>query len=428
MTNKNQNQYCNSNAKVKRLAATPEQKQKNRRRYVPCGNSLYVKVQPSGFKTYIGKMRHPVKQTQLEYKVGRCDDMDFDTAYDRWKNVRKEARDKKCDPNLIENLETTHTLNEAVTQFLDGLENKIKPTTLREYRRQMNNTILPNLDANMPIKNYEWDRGGKKLIENALTKIRGISNWELERKCRSLLARTFRRAEGKQWIGRGQNPVTTERDALDTPPEPKHYPMLKWGEVPTLIERLETFGFGSPIQQVLVTKFILLTGLRCGAAARLRWDAIDYEEGIITIDGTTSGLKRVRGKNDNIPHLIPLTEEIIALLETAKKYCWTKEYVFSPIKQSRYPHIDPEAPNNMVRKLGVKNSDGDTFVIHGWRRTFLTEGQDQIKGNFLHIKKQLGHLPEGKVNKVYDASEHIEERREFLDKWGKSLVAMGLSI
>ena len=80
MTNKNQNQYCNSNAKVKRLAATPEQKQKNRRRYVPCGNSLYVKVQPSGFKTYIGKMRHPVKQTQLEYKVGRCDDMDFDTA------------------------------------------------------------------------------------------------------------------------------------------------------------------------------------------------------------------------------------------------------------------------------------------------------------------------------------------------------------
>ena len=140
MTNKNQNQYCNSNAKVKRLAATPEQKQKNRRRYVPCGNSLYVKVQPSGFKTYIGKMRHPVKQTQLEYKVGRCDDMDFDTAYDRWKNVRKEARDKKCDPNLIENLETTHTLNEAVTQFLDGLENKIKPTTLREYRRQMNNT------------------------------------------------------------------------------------------------------------------------------------------------------------------------------------------------------------------------------------------------------------------------------------------------
>ena len=69
--------------------------------------------------------------------------------------------------------------------------------------------------------------------------------------------------------------------------------------------------------------------------------------------------------------------------------------MFSPITHSRYSHIDPEAPNNYIRKIGMRNSEGEV-VAHGWRRTFLTEGIDQL-GYSREIIKQMGHLSDNKV-------------------------------
>ena len=93
--------------------------------------------------------------------------------------------------------------------------------------------------------------------------------------------------------------------------------MLKWFEVPELIKKLECNAHKYAPQQVLCTKFILLTGLRVGAAVRIKWEHIKYEKGIIEIDGTTEGLKRKKGKSDHIPHMIPLTNNLISLIEIA---------------------------------------------------------------------------------------------------------------
>ena len=160
----------------------------------------------------------------------------------------------------------------------------------------------------------------------------------------------------------------------------------------------------------------------------MKWSDIDFDNELITINGSTSGLKRVKGKTDDIPHFIPITKEIKTLLLTAKKYSTSEEYVFSPITHSRYKHIDPEAPNNYIRKIGMRNKDGEMFVAHGWRRTFLTEGIDQFGFPREVIKKQMGHLPEGKVNRAYDSSQQLKERKQFLKVWGEALVEMGLKL
>ena len=155
---------------------------------------------------------------------------------------------------------------------------------------------------------------------------------------------------------------------------------------------------------------------------------IDFDNKLITIDGSTSGLKRVRGKNDDRPHYIPITEDIEKLLLNAKKWKLNEEYVFAPITHSRYPHLDPQSPNNFLRSLGIKNKEGRPVVAHGWRGTFCTEGINIIKAELDVIKKQMGHLPEGKVNKAYDKSERLEERRDFLTKWGNELKKLGLTL
>ena len=66
--------------------------------------------------------------------------------------------------------------------------------------------------------------------------------------------------------------------------------------------------------------------------------------------------------------------------------------------------------------------------MHGWRGTFNTEGINVLKGELDVIKKQMGHLPEGKVNQAYDQSQRLDDRRNFLTKWGEELKKMGLTL
>ena len=44
------------------------------------------------------------------------------------------------------------------------------------------------------------------------------------------------------------------------------------------------------------------------------------------------------------------------------------------------------------------------------------------------IELQICHLPNGKVGKAYDGCQYLDERKEFLEKWGELLVQKGLKI
>ena len=402
----------------------------DKRHRISLGDDLYCIVRAkndSGSKSYVGKMLHPVTKKVVTKTIGKVAEMKPREAKEKWLTIKRVARTNKCHPNKLIPEKKVKTLNETKDELFGVLRTKIKPNTLSEYKRQYHFNILPILDGDTPINIYETDEGAEN-IENALIEIRGGkegTKYELERKCRGLLHRTFKFAQSRRWIR--LNPVITNRDMLPSH-TPTHHPKLKWDEIPNFIEKIETFGWNYPPQQVLCTKFIMLTALRAGAAVRLKWSDVDLDKELITIDGSTSGLKRVRGKTDQYPHFIPITEDIKKLLLHAKKWRLSKEYVFAPITHSRYPHLDPESPNNFIRALGIKNKNGRPVVAHGWRGTFNTEGINVLNAELDVIKKQMGHLPEGKVNKAYDHSQRLPERKEFLTKWGNELTKMGLKL
>jgi integrase len=100
------------------------------------------------------------------------------------------------------------------------------------------------------------------------------------------------------------------------------------------------------------------------------------------------------------------------------------EYVFTPIRDSRFPHLDPSAPNNFLRSIGYK----DVLRAHGWRRTAMTTSIDVLRTDYDVIKKQMGHLPEGKVNQAYDNSIRLDERQEFLQEWCNLLEQNGMRV
>lgn len=98
------------------------------------------------------------------------------------------------------------------------------------------------------------------------------------------------------------------------------------------------------------------------------------------------------------------------------------KYVFPQLRQSRYDHLDPSAPNDFLKRIGY---DGE-LVAHGWRSVARTYGVDLLKVREVVIERQMGHLPTGKVAKAYDRATYLDERVDFMKDWCNLLEANGL--
>ena len=293
------------------------------------------------------------------------------------------------------------------------------------------------LGGNTPINEFHRSKDGTRKVELILKKIatqdpdgRKVEKYDLENRYRFLLSRVFRLAASKGYMGCDaqafHNPVTTNKDEY-IKANSEHHPCLEWQDVDPFLSKLEANKCNMHQQVILCAKFTILTFLRTDASSRTLWDWVDENEGMITYPGTTSGLKRVRGVTDGVPHKVRITPEIQSILDAAKTYsdCTIPSNpVFLPTRKSRFNHLDPSAVNNLFRNLGYKN----LMRAHGCRRLAMTVGKDILKSNHNVIELQMGHLPKGKVGKAYDGAELLEERTIFLEKWNEALVSKGIKL
>ena len=404
-----------------------------------CGDGLFIVVE----KTYNGiegdkrgggkyfKGRYKQSEIQLGKFGTGFNEFSLKTAELQWQKIKLWSLENnqpvsKFKNHLIKKIEKeTHTLKETIDKFLsEGLD--VKPFPLQTYKNQLNNRVLGNISHHTTLKDLEWDNGGREIITKVIQQIkkeaRGNGVDQSER-CQELLNAVFNFAIEKGWMTRGQNPATKFKRKRS---RENHHPTLDWNEVPKLIADINLNKCNSHIQTVLATKFLLMTFLRTGALARLEWEWIIEKDGIecFEIPGKTHGLKRRKDVNDHIPHYVPLTKEMRGILEICSQLSDGSKFVFQPIRQSRYDHLDPESPNNYLKNLGYS----DKQRAHGWRRTARTYAIDLLGCDSDVIKRQMGHLPDNKVDRAYDRSLRLKDRKKLMDDWCKLLTENGLKV
>jgi len=320
------------------------------------------------------------------------------------------------------------TFAEAVEAFLSVKKESIKETTFIEYQKKLRNQIIPLIGCNTTLQELEWRNGGRVKVMNVVNEIAKGGKYDLAHRCQTLMRQVFNFSMSNLGMSQqdgARNPADKMKgDGMPTP-STKHHPTIQWTEVPELLREINLNRCNSHVQMVMATKLMLMTFLRAGALTRLEWSWFDADfPDTITIPGSTSGLKRKKGKNDDIPHHVPITPEMQKVFDDLREFSGDSKYVFQPMRDSKFPHLDPSAINNYLRSLGYK----DKMRAHGWRRTTLTAGKDVLKFDGDVIQKQMGHLPEGKVKQAYDGSLLLEERRDFLNQWCQLLVETGLKV
>lgn len=403
-----------------------------------CGNGLLVVRDPRSKKGglyFAGTMRRRVpgksKSVSRECQIGvfgsNPDQYTLQTAQQKWNEIKQWSLTEDRDPGDFwkekrQQLESQKTLLDAVDAFLTLKAPTIKATTLREYRLKLTNQVMGLISPATPLCHLEWDKGGRRIIKKAIDDISDGSKYDLARRCQKLLFQVFNLAISKQWMERGQNPA----QLLEGDDSPKgiarHHKTIDWVQVPELLERVSLNRSNTHINSVAATKLMLMTFLRAGALTRLEWEWVGQD--LITFPGTTPGLKRRRDISDRISHLVPITPQIQTILDHMEKLYGRGKYVFPQLRQSRFEHLDPSAPNQFLKRIGY---DGE-LVAHGWRSVARTYGVDLLKAREIVIERQMGHLPSGKVGKAYDRATYLDERIEFLNQWCTLLEQNGLLI
>jgi integrase len=198
------------------------------------------------------------------------------------------------------------------------------------------------------------------------------------------------------------NPVATIKRTLSR--KPKGQRALSETEV----RELWSTNLLTP-QMHLALKFILASGQRVEEVLHATWDEFDSGKGLWTIPGER---RKTRGKTSE-PHLVPLTELHIQILEEINKTTDDPRFLF-PARGTGGPRRYDSLTKSVT--VFVKNSGMQSFSARDLRRTFKTlAGSMSIP---LEMRNRLqGHALVDVGSVYYDRYDYLDQKREAMEQW-----------
>jgi integrase len=151
----------------------------------------------------------------------------------------------------------------------------------------------------------------------------------------------------------------------------------------------------------------LHTMTRPSEAATARWADIDVEKKMWTIPAERMKKRRI--------HIIPLTDQAIALLEAIKPYSGHREYVF-PADRDPRNHCNSQTANMALKRMGFEGR----LVSHGMRSMASTILNEHAWDPEL-IEVALAHVDKDEVRSAYNRADYIERRRPMMVWWSEHI-------
>ncbi|EJJ4404052.1 tyrosine-type recombinase/integrase [Salmonella enterica] len=191
----------------------------------------------------------------------------------------------------------------------------------------------------------------------------------------------------------------------------------RWLTRPEIVQLFEAMRIveGVKIEVILGLKISLALGCRKMEVFGARWDAVDFDEGILHLyDGDVK-----TGEEIDVP-LAPL---VIGWLTELKKYSGCYDYLFPTYKgKARNKPLTHGTVCNATNKLLAHMPGCKHFTPHDLRRTARSHLSALGVQSFI-AERCLNHKVKG-VEGVYDRHEYLEERREALEKLANLLEAL----
>jgi integrase len=154
----------------------------------------------------------------------------------------------------------------------------------------------------------------------------------------------------------------------------------------------------------------ILTVTRSQEIRWMEWEELDFDKKTWLIPGSKM---KIKGETaDGRPHLIPLTEQAIAVIQSMPR---VGKFVFpSDAKQvERHEPFLANALTGCIARTGIRST------MHGLRTTFRNWGADSREHNFRRevLEFCLSHRVGDEAELSYWTSEMLDRRRQVMEAW-----------
>ncbi|MFP1749473.1 integrase domain-containing protein [Lonsdalea quercina] len=190
-------------------------------------------------------------------------------------------------------------------------------------------------------------------------------------------------------------------------PRKKHMPSIRPDQLPQLMQTMRLANIELPTRCLFMWQLLTLT--RPVEAAETRWQDIDLDAKEWRIPAERMKMKRV--------HIVPLSEQALAILELMRPLSSHREYVF-PSRIKPLQPMNSQTVNAALKRAGL----GGILVSHGMRSIASTALNEQGFPPDV-IEAALAHVDKNEVRRAYNRSDYLEQRRPMMQWWADFVKA-----
>ncbi len=367
------------------------------------GGGLCLAVSPSGGKLWRWCYRFHGKCQTLS--LGKWPEISLEAARTRRDDARAllaagrhPTREKKAE-KLRRAAASENTFEAIARSWMKLKGSKLNAKYRDSILVRMEQFVFPLIGA-LPITEIT--------IPDVVRVVERISNRgtiETAKRVKQVIGQTFRYAAQRGLCE--HNPAADMRDLLPSTPD-KHHPCIPPAELPALLHKMD--GYKGDVLTIAAMHLLALTFVRTGELIGARWEEIDFARAEWHIPKERMKMKR--------PHVVPLSRQTLAILESLKPLTGDKEHVFHS-QRGKSKHISNGAVLMALRRMGYQGQ----MTGHGFRAlasTILNE-----KGYPPDwIERQLAHEDGDKIRSAYNRAEYLLERKKMMQDYADVLDAM----
>ncbi|MBM9528857.1 integrase arm-type DNA-binding domain-containing protein [Desulfoprunum benzoelyticum] len=371
------------------------------------GGGLFLYIAPTGRKSW--RFRYRFAGSESVMVLGEYPDTGLEAAREKRGDAKKLLKAGK-NPTKERKAEK-QAIIEAIEQEKTILENSFEMIAMEWHQHQdarwtpahsnatltiLQRNIFPTIGA-LPVEQIT-----PPMVLHILRNVEARGALEIAAKSLQRMNSVFRYAIQ---TGRATyNPAADMRGVLRAK-KVQHHPMIELDELPAFLRTLT--GGDIHITTKLAIQFTILTAARSGEVRGATWNEIDLSRKIWTVPAERMKMRSL--------HIVPLSEQAMAILNRAKVLYGDKGLVFPGI---HYPER-PLSENTMLFAL-YRIGYHSKATMHGFRALFSTIANE----SGFHpdaIERQLAHREKNAVRAAYHRAEYLPERTKIMEWWGKYL-------
>jgi len=174
-----------------------------------------------------------------------------------------------------------------------------------------------------------------------------------------------------------------------------------------LLRDLDTYQGWISTQYAL--RLLPLVFTRPGELRLAEWTEFDFERNVWDIP-----VGRMKMKN---PHTVPLSRQVLVLLEELQRYTGEGRFLFPSPRQKEKP-ISNMAMLSGLRRLGYGTEE---VSAHGFRASARTLLAERLEVNPAYIEAQLAHKVADSLGTAYNRTQFLDARKDMMQTWADYL-------